>query len=648
MEHKQNLQSAQSAHHCCCDEQPAPAKDTGRKNAIPLIITLLMLVAGMLLEHLVEAAWFTTYVELAWYLAAYVLVAFPVFRNTLEALKNKSVFNEFVMIVVATIGAFVVREYPEGVAVMLFYRVGEWLQDSAVNKARRNIKALLDLRPDTATVLRNGVYCTVAPETVQVGEVIQIKAGEKAPLDGVLLSTDGSVNAAALTGESRPRTLHRDDAVLAGMLNLDRVIEVRVTHEYADSSLAKILEMVQNAASRKARTELFIRRFAQIYTPIIFALALAITVLPYFFVSPYVFADWFYRALVFLMISCPCALVISIPLGYFGGIGAASRHGILFKGANYMDLLTKVNIVVMDKTGTLTQGVFQVKQAEAARGGNAEFVTLAACLERSSNHPVAKAIVAYCPQVGDGYAVQDVQEMAGCGLSGKVNGKSVLAGSAKLMQRYNVEYDHAVDDIVETTVMVAIDNVYAGYITIADQEKDDAAATIAQLQRQGVHTVMLSGDKTSITQQVATRLRIDEFHGDLLPQDKVQHIERLKAQPHTTLAFVGDGINDAPALALSDVGIAMGGLGSDAAVSVADVIIQTDQPSKIVDAIKIARFTRRIVLQNITMALCIKLLVLAFGAAGHVTMWAAMFADVGVALAAVLNAVRILHKRFCR
>lgn len=526
---------------------------------------------------------------------------------------------------------------------MLFYSVGELFQASAVNKARNNIKALLDIRPESATVLRENSYQCVSPEEVSIGEIIQVKAGEKVPLDGMLQSPLSSFNTSALTGESKPQTIRKGETVLAGMLNLDKVIEIKVDKKYEDSSLARILEMVQNANSRKAKTELLIRRFARIYTPIVFFLALAITVIPYWIVGDYVFSDWLYRALIFLVISCPCALVVSVPLSYFSGIGAASRHGVLFKGANFLDIMTRVNTVVMDKTGTLTEGVFEVQQVISVLSSDQCVLSYAAALESQSNHPIAKAIVSYASEEKvPFYKVENAEEIAGHGLMGMVDDHRVMVGNSKLLREHQIEYDSKVDAIRETVVMVAIDDIYAGYITIADKIKKDSYQAIQQLHQLGIRQiVMLSGDKKTIVDSIANQLNIDKSYGDLLPEDKVKHIEELKTDPSQTIAFVGDGINDAPVLALSDVGIAMGGMGSDAAIEVADVVIQTDQPSKIATAIKIAKTTRQIVIQNIVLALTIKALVLLLGAFGVATMWEAVFADVGVSLLAILNAIRI-------
>lgn len=644
------------SHSCsCCHEETestglSDGHSSGRRYSLkiylPVLASLLLLLAGIAMDYF-DIGFFTGYIRLLWYVIAYIPVGYSVLKETLEGFINKEFFTEFSLMSIATLGAFAIGEYPEAVAVMLFYTVGELFQGAAVNRAKENIKALLDVRPDSAAVLRDGIYLNVPPEIVAVGEYIQVKAGEKVPLDGKMLSESSSFNTSALTGESKPKTIRKGEPVLAGMLNLDRVIEIRVAKEYSDSSLAKILDLVQNAASRKAKTELLIRKLAKVYTPIVFFLAVAITVIPYFIVNQYDFNDWLYRALVFLVISCPCALVISIPLGYFGGIGAASHHGILFKGANYLDLMTKVNTIVMDKTGTLTQGVFKVQKIESALYSQNEFICIAASIESLSNHPIAKAITDYAGEDIYLKEVSDTEEIPGHGLKGIVDGRIVLAGNTKLLDKFGIEYPSEVYAVVETIVLVAIDGQYAGYLTIADEVKDDAAQAVSSMHRLGIRqTVMLSGDKSAITKQLAEDLGVDSAYGDLLPEDKVRYIEEIKADPNHIVAFVGDGINDAPALALSDVGIAMGGMGSDAAIEVADVVIQTDQPSKIVTAIRIAKATRQIVLQNIVLAVGVKVAVLLLGAFAVASMWEAVFADVGVALLAILNAVRIMKKKF--
>lgn len=575
------------------------------------------------------------------YSAAYLLSGYNVLYMAWRKAKRLDFFNEFFLMSVATIGAFAIGSYSEGVAVMAFYSIGEWFQDSAVNRAKRSIKALLDVRPEEVTVIRDGIPSVVHPKEVKVGEVIQVKPGEKVALDGELDSEKASFNTAALTGESKPDTKAKGEKIYAGMINLNTVAEVKVTVLFQDSKLSRILEMVQDATARKSQTQLFISRFAKVYTPIVFALALAVCLVPYFFVEDYIFRVWFYRALVFLVISCPCALVVSIPLGYFGGIGLASRKGILFKGSNFLDVMTEVNVVVMDKTGTLTEGIFKVQEVATQGIPEEELLRTAAALESQSTHPIGLAIVEHTGKEAlQGISISSVEEISGHGLKGTIGGKEVLAGNTKLMKKFNVEYPQAVDAIVYTIVVVAIDNKYSGHITIADKIKEDAPQAIRELHKLGVQTVMLSGDKQAVVQQVAKELGIDNAYGDLLPEGKVERVQELKDQGKR-IAFVGDGVNDAPVVALADAGIAMGGLGSDATIETADIVIQNDQPSKIVTAIKVGKLTKRIVWQNIILAMTVKVLVLALGAGGVANLWEAVIADVGVALLAILNAVRI-------
>ncbi|MBN8695612.1 MAG: cadmium-translocating P-type ATPase [Bacteroidetes bacterium] len=628
------------------DHEHESSEGPGWKQYLPLFISLIMLLLGIVFDNYVKADFFKNYVRLVWYVIAYLPVGIPVIKEAVQAIRKGEFFTEFFLMSLATIGAFGIKEYPEGVAVMLFYAIGELFQSAAVNRAKRSIKALLDIRPDKAIVLRNGTLTEVAPDTVKVGETIQVKAGEKVALDGLMQSPGSSFNTAALTGESKPNTIKQGETVLAGMINLDKVVEIKVSKIFAESSLARILDMVQNATSRKAKTELFIRKFSKIYTPIVVLLALLLTFVPYFFVEQYVFSQWLYRALIFLVISCPCALVISIPLGYFGGIGAASRNGILFKGSNYLDLMTKINTIVMDKTGTLTKGVFKVQEVNAISLSEDEFVAIVAAIESQSTHPIAKAIVEYADGKDKNIQVSNVEEISGHGLKGIFKGSEVLAGNAKLLKKFNVPYPAEVDAITDTIVVAAINNQYAGYITIADELKEDAKEAVSQMHQTISKIVMLSGDKQSVVDKVAKELNIVNAYGSLLPEQKVQKVEDLKKESHRVIAFVGDGINDAPVLALSDVGIAMGALGSDAAIETADVIIQTDQPSKIITAIKISKATQRIVWQNIVLAFGVKVIVLALGAGGLTTMWEAVFADVGVALLAILNAVRIQKMNF--
>ena len=640
----------------------APAKkgpDQTWRTYAPAAISLVLLLGGIALDYY-KLSWFKDPIRLIWYVAAYLPVGWPVLRRAWSSILNRDMFTEFFLMGVATLGAFAIREYPEGVAVMLFYTIGELFQDAAVLRARRSIKALLDVRPDEVTVLRNGQAQTVKAATVGVGDVIQIKPGEKVGLDGTMRSDSGTFDTAALTGESVPRSITKGEAVLAGMINRQSLVEMDVTTPYQDSKLSRILKLVQQATGRKAPTQEFIARFARIYTPIICLLAVLITVVPYFFVADYRFADWLYRGLVFLVIGCPCALVISIPLGYFGGIGAGSRQGILFKGSVFLDLMTQLKIVVVDKTGTMTKGVFKVQEVKPVGIDAPELARLTAALESKSTHPVATAVIEYARIHGgsvngpgkayETVSVENVEEIAGHGLKGLVEGKEMLAGNAKLLRKFNVAFDEALTKIPFTIVMTAIEGQFAGYFTIADEVKPDAADAVKQLQKEGIRTVMLSGDKSAVVEIVAKQIGIDEYHGDLLPEDKVAQVERLKAElagnPKAKLAFVGDGVNDAPVVALADVGMAMGGLGSDATIETADVIIQNDEPSKIATAVEIGRATRRIVWQNITLSMVVKAIVLVLGAGGLATMWEAVFADVGVALLAILNAVRVQNLKF--
>ncbi|MBN8670816.1 MAG: heavy metal translocating P-type ATPase [Flavipsychrobacter sp.] len=613
-------------------------EDAGWKAHWDLLLALVILIVLLVLEYGFQIA-LPNIPLLIINLVAYFLAG----RKVLELAFRKSIrgdfFNEFVLMSVATIGAFIIGEYEEGVAVMVFYQIGEWFQDAAVNRAKRSIKALLDIRPDTVTVIKKGNSSVVDPSQVEIGETIQIKPGEKVALDGELLSDSASFNTAALTGESQPDNKYKGEAVYAGMINLNTVTELKVTALFKDSKLSRILEMVQDATARKSQTQLFISRFAKVYTPIVFSLALVVCIVPYFVLDNYSFQTWFYRALVFLVISCPCALVVSIPLGYFGGIGLASRNGILFKGGNYLDVMTKINAVVMDKTGTLTKGVFKVQKIEPNEIHKEEFIRLTATLEKNSTHPIAKAITDYAGEINQAQ-IDRIEEIAGHGLKGNIDGKEVLAGNLKLLRKFNISYPQELEEIVDTIVVTAINNKYAGYITISDEIKEDAAQVIKDMHALNIQTVMLSGDKQAVVDDVAKKIGIDNAYGDLLPEGKVEKVQALKNQGKR-IAFVGDGVNDAPVVALADAGIAMGGLGSDATIETADIVIQNDQPSKIVAAIRIGKITRNIVWQNIILAMVVKIIVLALGAGGVATLWEAVIADVGVALLAILNAVRI-------
>jgi Cd2+/Zn2+-exporting ATPase len=613
---------------------------------LPAIISLLLLFAAIAFDNWFPQTWFTGWVRIVWYAVAYLPVGFPVLKEAVESIGKGEIFSEFLLMGIATIGAFAIGEYPEGVAVMLFYAVGEVFQTLAVKRAKANIKSLLDQRPDEVTVLENNQPKTIKAEAANIGDIIQLKAGEKLGLDGALISETASFNTAALTGESKPDTKAKGETVLAGMINLNTVSQVKVTTAYTDSKLSKILEMVQTATAQKAPTELFIRKFAKIYTPVVVALSVAICLLPYFFVENYVFNQWLYRALIFLVISCPCALVISIPLGYFGGIGAGSKNGILFKGSNFLDIISNIQNVVMDKTGTMTEGVFKVQEVIInAEFNKDEIMQMVNALESQSTHPVATAIHQHVGNVNSKIKLNAVEEISGHGLKAEVNGKELLVGNFKLMDKFSIKYDIDPASIVYTLIAIAYDKKFAGYLTIADSIKEDAQEAVNKLHEMNVKVTMLSGDKTNVVEFVAEKIGIDNAFGDLLPEDKVNKVKEIKER-NETVAFVGDGVNDAPVVALSDVGIAMGGLGSDATIETADVVIQDDRPSKIPMAINIGKQTKKIVWQNIILAFAVKAIVLILGAGGLATMWEAVFADVGVALLAILNAVRIQRMKF--
>lgn len=641
---------AECAHGCACGEHTPAHRHS--KNYRPAV-SLALLIAGLALSY-AGTSWFTlSGVPFAWYLAAFLPVGIPVIRQALHAISEKDVFNEFTLMAIASAGAFCIGEYPEAVAVMLFYTVGELLQHRAVEQASRNIENLLDVRPERTDVLRGGMYVSVSPQDVKPGERIEVKPGARVPLDGILLEKQAAFDTSALTGESIPRTIGRNEEVLAGMLVCGQPVQVQVTRPYEQSALSRILALVKEAASRKAPAELFIRRFARIYTPVVTLLAVLIVCVPAvaaFFIPSfqYVFSDWLYRGLVFLVISCPCALVISIPLGYFGGIGAASRAGILFKGSNYLDAITRVDAVAFDKTGTLTTGRFEVTRCECAAGTASGLLGILLAAEQKSTHPVAQAVVRYARKEKAVAAnVASVKELAGHGIEAVTGGKHLLAGNLRLLTERGIAVPAALEHTSATVVACAVDGKYAGHLLLSDTLKEDSITAIERLKSLGVSDIrLLSGDKEEIVNKLARQLGIAAAYGNLLPEDKARRVEEMKAGAGRSVAFVGDGMNDAPVLALSDVGIAMGALGSDAAIESADVVIQTDQPSKVAVAIAIGRATRRIVHQNIAGAIGMKAVILLAGALGYVSLWGAVFADVGVALLAVLNAIRILYKKF--
>ncbi|SJZ83609.1 heavy metal translocating P-type ATPase [Selenihalanaerobacter shriftii] len=587
--------------------------------------------------------------ELALYGIAYVIIGGKVLSKSARNISKGQIFDENFLMAIATIGAFAIQEFPEGVAVMLFYEVGELFQDMAVNRSRRSIKSLLDIRPDYANLKEEDEVRKVDPNQVQIGDLIVVKPGEKVPLDGEVIEGESMVDTAALTGESVPRKVKQGEEILSGMINQDGLLTVKVSKEFGQSTVNKILELVQNAASEKAPTEKFITKFARYYTPGVVFGALALAIIPPLVIPGAAFNEWIYRALVFLVVSCPCALVVSIPLGFFGGIGSASKQGVLVKGGNYLEALNSVQTVVMDKTGTLTEGVFDV--AEIVPEGDwskGDLLKLAAQAETNSNHPIAQSILeAYQGENIKSDEIDNYQEIAGHGLKVTVDGKEILAGNHKLMEREDINYNDRIDSS-GTIIYVACDNEYVGYILISDKIKEDAKEAISGLKRLGVDKfVMLTGDNKQVAQSVADELGLDDYYAELLPDQKIEKVEEMlnRSDDDQNLIFVGDGINDAPVLARSDIGVAMGGLGSDAAIEAADVVLMKDKPSNLIDAINIAKFTRKIIWQNIILALGIKGIVLILGAFGSATMWEAVFADVGVALLAVLNAMRITRAK---
>lgn len=612
--------------------------DSGNKKEAVRIVTGAVLFAAALLFK------FSYWTEFALYLVSYALVGIEVLTKSVRNILRGQVFDENFLMSIATIGAFAIGEFPEGVAVMLFYQVGELFQDIAVNRSRKSIASLMDIRPDYANLKAGDDVKRVSPEDVNIGDIIVVKPGERVPLDGKIIEGKSMVDTSALTGESVPREVEAGSDVLGGFINKNGLLTVEVAKEFGESTVSKILDLVQNASGRKAPTENFITKFARYYTPVVVIIAAILAIVPPLVVPGASFSQWIYRALVFLVISCPCALVVSIPLGFFGGIGGASRSGILVKGSNYLEALNDVETVVFDKTGTLTKGVFKVTEI-SIKGSitKDELLGYAAFAESYSNHPIALSILkAYEKEVNKN-EIENYDEISGHGIKVKVRGKEILAGNIKLMNKENITYDSV--EAPGTVVHVAIDKKYAGYIVISDEIKEDSKKAIKSLKDIGVKkTVMLTGDAKSVGEKVAKELGLDEVHAELLPHQKVEKLEALEKQksPKGKLVFVGDGINDAPVLARADIGIAMGGLGSDAAIEAADVVIMTDEPSRIAGAIKIARRTRKIVWQNIILAMGVKIIVLVLGAGGIATLWEAVFADVGVSLIAVLNAMRVM------
>lgn len=615
---------------------------------LPMAVAALLLIVGIVANPLPAWPW-------AVFVLAYLPVGLPILKEAGEEIAKGDIFNEFTLMVLATVGAFAIGEYPEAVAVLLFYSVGEYFQDRAVGRARRDIQSLVNLRPDTATVIdHDGRRTNVKPEAVEVGSVIEVVAGERVPLDGTLLTERADFDTAALTGEAEPRSIDAGGEVAAGMIAIGRVVRVRVLRPYAKSALQRIMTMVEDAASRKSHAEMFIRRFARVYTPVVIALAALIALVPPLLAGGTGWAMWLYRALVFLVISCPCALVVSVPLAYFRGIGVASRMGILFKGGNYLDAVARLSHVVFDKTGTLTTGQFVVNQVTCAEGeavGADNLLRMVAAVERKSTHPVARAIVAAADSKGNkltnaasALVADMVEEEPGLGLRGMVAGHELLVGKATLLEAHGIDTGKTETATGDTVVYCGMDGHYAGMIALGDQPRPEAAKGIERLHALGIkRTCVLSGDRSAAVERLAQTLGIDEWHADLLPEGKVEQMQRIKQQCAGTgkVAFVGDGINDAPVLAMSDVGFAMGGAGSDAAVETADVVIQSDNPSRVADAIMIGRRTRSLVRYNIALALGIKVAVMLAGALGYASLWAAVLADTGVALLCVANTYAI-------
>ncbi|MCK9281448.1 MAG: cadmium-translocating P-type ATPase [Melioribacteraceae bacterium] len=613
-----------------------------RTALIKIILTILLLGFGLLYEQELHNTKYHSAEYLVFFIA-YLLSGWDVIVSAIKNIIKGQVFNENFLMTIATIGAYAIHEIPEAVAVMLFYVVGELFQDISLNRSRRSIKSLLEIRPDYANLKINGEIKTVSPEEVKIGDTILVKVGEKIPLDGIVISGESFVDTSALTGESVPRKLKIDDTALAGMLNQSGLLTIKVSKRFNESSISRILDLVENASSKKAETEKFITTFAKYYTPVVVIGALLLAVLPPIIFSGETFSDWIYRALVVLVISCPCALVISIPLGYFGGIGGASKKGILVKGSNFLDALTKVKTVVFDKTGTLTKGEFKVSDIIEENGFDKnEILRYAAYAESNSNHPIAKSVLEAFNEPIDPTAITDHNELSGKGIKAIVNGKQVIVGNDRLLHIENIEHSRC--DVEGTVIHVAVDSVYAGYIIISDSLKSGADETIRSLSGMNINSVMLTGDNKTAAQTYANKLSISEYYYELLPEDKVNHIEKIIASSREgeKVAFVGDGINDAPVLARADIGIAMGALGSDVAVETADIVLMTDSPSKIVTAIEIAKKTRKIVWQNIGFALGIKIFFIVLGILGIATMWEAVFGDMGVAILAILNAMRVM------
>lgn len=606
-----------------------------KKELLYLLIGGALFISGLFLEN-------TPMLKIFLMVIAYTLVGGDIVLNSFKNFKRGNFMDENFLMTLATFGAFSVGESSEAVGVMLFYKVGEYFQDMAVENSRKSIESLMDIRPDYAN-LKNftGKFEKVSPEIVNIGDIILVKPGEKVPLDGLIIKGESAVDVSALTGESLPKDVAPGEEILSGSLNKNGTLEIKVLKDFSHSTVSKILEMVENASSKKAKSEKFITKFAKFYTPVVVISALAIAFIPPIFVGN--FSSWFYRALIFLVISCPCALVVSIPLSFFSGIGTASKNGILVKGGNYLEELNNVKAVVFDKTGTLTMGKFKVTDIMALNGNKDELLEMAAAAEWYSNHPIAQCVKnAFENSVQEEY-IEKHRELEGYGIEAHYKKDKILTGNGKLLKKYSIDFEEP--DLIGTVVYVARNDIYAGYILIADEIKEDSAKAVKQLKEIGIKSYMLTGDSKMVADKIGEEIGITEIHSELLPNEKVEHFQRIKKGVKGSVIFVGDGINDAPVLALSDIGVAMGGIGSDSAIEAADIIIMTDEPSKLREVIDIAKFTRLIVLENISLAIGIKLLVMALGIGGIATMWEAIFADVGVALLAVLNSMRILKNK---
>ena len=609
-----------------------------KKKAIKIIVAFILFLIALIINFNNEL------INNIIYIIAYIIVGLEIIKKAIRNITRGKIFDENFLMTIATIGAFAIGEFPEAVAVMLFYQVGELFQNYAVDKSRKSISNLMNIRPDFANVEKNGEIKKVEPDEVKLGDTIIVKPGEKIPLDGYVLEGSSNIDTKALTGEALPQEVTEGKEVLSGSINLNGTLKIKVTKEYGESTVSKILELVENASSKKSKSENFITKFARYYTPIVVIIAVILAIIPPLIVPNATFSDWIYRALSFLVVSCPCALVISIPLSFFGGIGASSKIGVLVKGSNYLEALANTEIVVCDKTGTLTEGIFKVQKVNAIDYSKEDLLKYTSYAENYSNHPIALSIKeAYGKDINE-KLITKTKELKGKGVIAKVESKEVLVGNEKLMEEYNIDYKKSND--IGTIIYIAIDNKCVGSIIISDKIKDDAYKAVKEFRKNNVKKiVMLTGDREEISKKVSRELKLDNYYAELLPQDKVKKVESLMKEKSESgkLVFIGDGINDAPVLALSDIGVAMGGLGSDAAIEAADIVIMTDEPSKLASAIKISKKTTQIVKENIIFAITVKILVLLLSAVGIATMWAAVFADVGVSVIAIINALRILR-----